>query len=70
MKRYLPLTLIVVLFIAFRFIGAALPDSQPNFQPLAALFLRQAGGGLRFLSESGRSPTRLRWVRSEISRFF
>jgi hypothetical protein len=38
MKRYLPLTLIVVLFIAFRFIGAALPDSQPNFQPLAALF--------------------------------
>lgn len=38
MKRYLPLTLIVVLFIAFRFIGAALPHSQPNFQPLAALF--------------------------------
>jgi len=38
MKRYLPLTLIVVLFIAFRFVGAALPDSQPNFQPLAALF--------------------------------
>lgn len=38
MKRHLPLILIVALFIAFRLVGAALPDSQPNFQPLAALF--------------------------------
>jgi hypothetical protein len=38
MKRYLPLILIVALFITFRLIGGAMPDSQPNFQPLAALF--------------------------------
>lgn len=38
MKRFLPLTIIIALFIAFRLVGAALPNSQPNFQPLAALF--------------------------------
>lgn len=38
MKRHLPLCLIVGLLIVFRIFGAALPESQPNFQPLAALF--------------------------------
>jgi len=38
MQRYLPLGLIVGLLIAFRILGSALPESQPNFQPLAALF--------------------------------
>lgn len=38
MKRYLPLCLIVGLLIAFRVLGSFLPESQPNFQPLAALF--------------------------------
>lgn len=38
MHRYLPLGLIVGLLIAFRIMGSVLPDSQPNFQPLAALF--------------------------------
>lgn len=38
MKRYLPICLIVGLIILFRIIGSALPESQPNFQPLAALF--------------------------------
>lgn len=38
MQRYLPLGLIVGLLIAFRLLGSALPESQPNFQPLAALF--------------------------------
>jgi hypothetical protein len=38
MRRYLPLGLIVGLLIAFRVLGSVLPDSQPNFQPLAALF--------------------------------
>jgi hypothetical protein len=38
MQRYLPLVLIVGLLIAFRILGSALPENQPNFQPLAALF--------------------------------
>ena len=38
MHRYLPLCLIVGLIIAFRVVGSVLPESQPNFQPLAALF--------------------------------
>ncbi len=38
MKRILPLCLIVGLLAAFRILGIVLPDSQPNFQPLAALF--------------------------------
>ncbi len=38
MHRYLPLCLIVGLIIAFRVLGSVLPESQPNFQPLAALF--------------------------------
>jgi len=38
MQRYLPLLLIVGLLILFRAIGAAFPDSLPNFQPLAAVF--------------------------------
>lgn len=38
MKRYLPLALIVVLLIAFRVLGALLPEYLPNFQPLAAVF--------------------------------
>ena len=38
MHRYIPLCLIVGLIIAFRVLGSALPESQPNFQPLAALF--------------------------------
>ena len=38
MNRYLPLCLIAGLLIAFRILGSVLPESQPNFQPLAALF--------------------------------
>ncbi len=38
MNRYLPLCLIAVLLIAFRVMGSVLPESFPNFQPLAALF--------------------------------
>lgn len=38
MNRFLPLCLIVGLLVSFRVLGGALPDSQPNFQPLAALF--------------------------------
>ena len=38
MHRYLPLYLTVGLIIAFRVVGSVLPESQPNFQPLAALF--------------------------------
>jgi len=38
MHRYLPLCLIIGLMVAFRAIGSALPESQPNFQPLGALF--------------------------------
>lgn len=38
MRRHLPLVLIVGLLIAFRVLGSILPESQPNFQPLAALF--------------------------------
>jgi hypothetical protein len=38
MHRYLPLGLIIGLLIAFRILGSVLPESQPNFQPLAALF--------------------------------
>ena len=38
MHRYLPLILIIGLLIAFRILGSVLPESQPNFQPLAALF--------------------------------
>lgn len=38
MHRYLPLGLIVGLLIAFRILGSVMPASQPNFQPLAALF--------------------------------
>lgn len=38
MHRYLPLLLIVGLITAFRIVGILLPESLPNFQPLAALF--------------------------------
>ena len=38
MKRYIPLCLIVGLLVLFRVVGSILPESQPNFQPLAALF--------------------------------
>ncbi|RYD31611.1 MAG: hypothetical protein EOP85_22565 [Verrucomicrobiaceae bacterium] len=38
MHRYLPFILIVGLLIAFRILGSLLPESLPNFQPLAALF--------------------------------
>lgn len=38
MLRHLPLILIVGLLLAFRVMGSLLPDSQPNFQPLVALF--------------------------------
>lgn len=38
MNRYLPLCLIVGLLIAFRVVGAAFPETLPNFQPLAAVF--------------------------------
>lgn len=38
MHRYLPLCLIVGLLVAFRVLGSVLPETQPNFQPLVALF--------------------------------
>lgn len=38
MHRHLPLLLIVGLLVAFRILGILLPESLPNFQPLAALF--------------------------------
>ncbi len=38
MNRYLPLVLILLLLIVFRFIGSAFPETLPNYQPLAALF--------------------------------
>ncbi len=38
MNRYLPLGLIVGLLIAFRILGGMLPATQPNFQPVVALF--------------------------------
>lgn len=38
MKRYIPFFLIVGLLVLFRVVGSLLPESLPNFQPLAALF--------------------------------
>jgi len=38
MNRFLPPALIILLLIAFRFIGSMYPETLPNFQPLAALF--------------------------------
>lgn len=38
LNRYLPLALIVGLLVAFRVLGGILPDTQPNFQPVTALF--------------------------------
>jgi len=38
MNRYLPLVLVIGLLIAFRALGTVLPESLPNFQPLAAVF--------------------------------
>ncbi len=38
MHRTLPLLLILGLLIVFRALGAAFPDTMPNFQPLAAIF--------------------------------
>ena len=38
MNRYLPLGLMIGLLIAFRILGGMLPPTQPNFQPLVALF--------------------------------
>lgn len=38
MHRLLPYCLIFTLLILFRILGSAMPGSQPNFQPLAALF--------------------------------
>ncbi len=38
MYRHLPLCLLAGLLIGFRVLGSALPQSQPNFQPVAALF--------------------------------
>ncbi|MCX6876958.1 MAG: hypothetical protein NTW21_24560 [Verrucomicrobia bacterium] len=38
MHRALPLVLILGILIVFRTLGAAFPETMPNFQPLAALF--------------------------------
>lgn len=38
MHRYLPLALIFLLLIVFRFLGSAFAETMPNFQPIAALF--------------------------------
>jgi len=38
MHRALPLILILGLLVVFRALGAAFPETMPNFQPLAALF--------------------------------
>ncbi len=38
MSRYLPLILVVALLLAFRVLGSVMPESLPNFQPLAAVF--------------------------------
>lgn len=38
MQRFLPFVLVVALLIAFRVVGAAFPETLPNFQPLSALF--------------------------------
>jgi hypothetical protein len=38
MHRYLPSALIIGLLILFRVVSGMLPETQPNFQPLAALF--------------------------------
>lgn len=38
MQRHLPLILIAGLIIAYRVMGSYLPASQPNFQPLVAMF--------------------------------
>lgn len=38
MHRWLPLTVLLVLLIAFRVLGSVFPSQLPNFQPLAALF--------------------------------
>jgi hypothetical protein len=49
MSRYLPICLILGLVVAFRVVGSFLPETQPNFQPLAALFFCGAllAGGFR-----------------------
>lgn len=36
--RWLPLIVVIALWIVFRVVGSAFSDSLPNFQPLAALF--------------------------------
>jgi hypothetical protein len=38
MKRYLPLCLLIGLMVLFRTLGSVMPETQPNFQPLVALF--------------------------------
>lgn len=38
MNRYLPLALVALLIVAFRFVGSMFPEALPNFQPLSALF--------------------------------
>jgi len=52
MHRWLPYCLLFGLLILFRVVGSALPETQPNFQPLAALFFCGAWllGGWRGLA--------------------
>jgi len=38
MRRHLPLILAVGLLLAFRVLGSLMPNTLPNFQPLAAVF--------------------------------
>lgn len=38
MNRLAPFALVVALLVAFRYVGAAFPDTLPNFQPLSAMF--------------------------------
>ncbi|KAB2642215.1 MAG: hypothetical protein DVB26_03325 [Verrucomicrobia bacterium] len=52
MQRTLPLLLILGLLLVFRILGAAFPETMPNFQPLAALFFcgaLMAGGWRGFI---------------------
>ncbi|KAB2641900.1 MAG: hypothetical protein DVB25_00235 [Verrucomicrobia bacterium] len=52
MQRRLPFFLILGLLTVFRALGAAFPETMPNFQPLAALFFcgaLLAGGWLGFI---------------------
>lgn len=39
MQRWLPTALLVLLLVGFRILGAAMPETLPNFQPLPAILL-------------------------------